>query len=123
MDMKTIFTLCLVLFSITPLRCDQNTTGKIVSYIFEPLVTIIDSDHMTETMKLEAVQILRRSIDEGLDNPCKELRDYFMETYFNYIWNCVEYKSYAIHRDISIDLKADDVKYALFGLVIKTLRN
>ncbi|KAF5270166.1 hypothetical protein FQR65_LT05646 [Abscondita terminalis] len=121
--MKNILFLCCALISIAPLSGNLNTTGKVVSYIFEPLVSIIDHDGMSETMQLEAVQTLKRALDEGLDNPCKELRDYFMDKYFNYVWNCVEYKSYAIHRDVSIDLKADDFKYVLFGLVIKPSRH
>ncbi|XP_031353428.1 uncharacterized protein LOC116178156 [Photinus pyralis] len=118
----------LLLLSLAILSVDGNAianrtgTGLVMTYIFEPLVSIIDSDKMTDVMKTEAVQVLKRFIDEDSDNPCKGLRDYFMAKYSGYIWNCVEYKSYAIHRDVSIDLRVDDFKYTLFGISLASLK-
>lgn len=71
---------------------------------------------MDEEMKMEAVYILRKAIEDNAEHPCVKVRDSFTEIYENYTWNCVEYYSYGVSSHKSIDIEMNDSRYLLFGI-------
>jgi len=79
-------------------------------------VTIVETKDMAASMQLDAVDILKRSLDAGVQNPCKTVSDHFDERYPAVHWNCVVHNGYSMHSQKLINMKVGNQKYVLFAV-------